>query len=465
MKKYILSLAVLMAWLGAFDAVATTFDVAEIPVITTVMNNGPTGNRINIVFLSEAYTASQKEIYFSDVRIAVEEMFKYSPYKEYKKYFNVQAIWVPSKDSLLSVIDYGQTPKTYFGQWGGLGYDTEKIHTTVKSFFGGSDKLVIDLLIGDEKGSAGGGQSDDPFIIGFASVPTGRVRHDTFYTKEIFADMNTHEFTHAFAGLADEYSGLVALKPGVEDIEISWPFRETPPNVTTEKNRDSVKWKHWIIPSVPVPTPSSASYADKIGLFEGAGSFSGGLYKPKQFCAMGKYHPEIERMHSLCEVCRENVVKTIYKYIDPTAEFTSDVGENTTIFTVNPPQPTDHSLSVVWKVDGEVVARNTNTFPVTDTEIGYGRHKLRMEIVDSTEFVRYDPDKLLVNYKEWDVVSLPLPDFTGDGTVDFEDFFRFADHFGQDVTTTEVQKYDLDWDGKISFGDFFLFADQFGDRL
>ena len=453
-----------MAWVfSAYSA--ETPAVGPAPVMTTVMNNGPSSNRINIVFLSEAYLPSQKEIYFQNINIAVEEMFKYSPYKEYRKFFNVYAVWVPSQDSLLSVVDYGQTPKTYFGQWGGLGYDTEKIHATVKSFFGKSDKFVIDLLIGDEKGNAGGGQSNDSFVIGFVSVPTGRVRHDSFYTKEIFADMNTHEFTHAFAGLADEYSGLVALKPGTGDLEISWPFREVPPNATTEKSRDLVKWKHWINTNIPIPTPSSASYADKVGLFEGAGSFMGGLYKPKQFCAMGKYHPEIERMHPFCEVCREAITKAIYKYVDPTAEFASYVGENTTIFTINPPQPMDHSLSILWKVDGEIVARNTNTFSVTDTEIGYGRHKLQMEIVDPTDFVRYDPDKLLVKSKEWDVISLPLPDFTGDGTVDFEDFFRFADHFGQDATTVEVQKYDLDWDGQISFGDFFLFADQFGDKL
>ena len=453
-----------MAWVfSAYSA--ETPAVGPAPIITTVMNNGPSNNRINIVFLSEAYTASMRETYFNDVNIAVEEMFKYSPYKEYKKYFNVWAVWVASQDSLLSIVDYGQTPRTYFGQWGGLDPDLKKIDVTLRSFFNQKDPTVMVLFVNDERISGSASQPERVSFLGLSSVGTSRMRHDLFYTREIFADMGTHEFSHAFAGLADEYSGLVALKPGMNDQDISWPLREVPPNATTEKSRDLVKWKHWINTNIPIPTPSSSSYADKVGLFEGAGSFMGGLYKPKQFCAMGKYHPEIERMHPFCEVCREAIVKTIYKYVDPTAEFASYVGENTTIFTINPPQPADHSLSILWKVDGVIVARNTNTFPVTDTEIGYGRHKLQMEIVDPTEFVRYDPDKLLVSSKEWDVISLPLPDFTGDGTVDFEDFFRFADHFGQDATTVEVQKYDLDWDGKISFGDFFLFADQFGKSL
>ena len=165
-------------------------------------------------------------------------------------------------------------------------------------------------------------------------------------------------------------------------------------------------------------------------------------------------------------VCREAIVKAIYKYVNPTAELVSDVGENTTVFTINTPQPTDHSLNIKWRVDGSVVATDVTSFPATDTEIGYGRHRLSVEVVDSTEFVRYDPDKLLVKSKEWDVISVPLPDFDGSGMVDYNDFFRFADHFGQDTNiTVEAQQYDLNWDGKVDFFDFFLFADEFGKSL
>jgi hypothetical protein len=51
----------------------------------------------------------------------------------------------------------------------------------------------------------------------------------------------------------------------------------------------------------------------------------------------------------------------------------------------------------------------------------------------------------------------PDPDFDGSGTVDFGDFFLFADAFGQ-----ADLRFDLDGSGTVDFGDFFLFADAFG---
>ena len=52
---------------------------------------------------------------------------------------------------------------------------------------------------------------------------------------------------------------------------------------------------------------------------------------------------------------------------------------------------------------------------------------------------------------------LPTGDFSGDGIVDFADFFLFADAFG-----TDDPAFDLDQSGMVDFADFFLFADAFG---
>ena len=52
-------------------------------------------------------------------------------------------------------------------------------------------------------------------------------------------------------------------------------------------------------------------------------------------------------------------------------------------------------------------------------------------------------------------------DFDGDGTVGFDDFFLFADAFGQSATG-DLARFDLSGDTQIGFDDFFLFADAFG---
>ncbi|MEW6749971.1 MAG: heparinase II/III family protein [Candidatus Latescibacterota bacterium] len=51
-------------------------------------------------------------------------------------------------------------------------------------------------------------------------------------------------------------------------------------------------------------------------------------------------------------------------------------------------------------------------------------------------------------------------DFDGSGSVDFADFFLFADAFGQPAAGA-LRRFDLDGSGSVDFADFFLFADAF----
>jgi len=65
-------------------------------------------------------------------------------------------------------------------------------------------------------------------------------------------------------------------------------------------------------------------------------------------------------------------------------------------------------------------------------------------------------DEIDAAVMEPESVSLP-GDFDGSGSVDFSDFFLFADAFGG---TDPL--FDLDGSGSVDFADFFLFADNFG---
>lgn len=57
----------------------------------------------------------------------------------------------------------------------------------------------------------------------------------------------------------------------------------------------------------------------------------------------------------------------------------------------------------------------------------------------------------------------PTPDLDGDGSVDFDDFFLFADVFGKTAADTDFDPgADLNIDGEVDFDDFFIFADAFG---
>jgi len=55
-------------------------------------------------------------------------------------------------------------------------------------------------------------------------------------------------------------------------------------------------------------------------------------------------------------------------------------------------------------------------------------------------------------------------DFDGNGSVDFDDFFLFVDHFGTSTGQAGFEPiYDLDDDGRVGFDDFFIFVDHFGE--
>ena len=60
-------------------------------------------------------------------------------------------------------------------------------------------------------------------------------------------------------------------------------------------------------------------------------------------------------------------------------------------------------------------------------------------------------------------VSLPSPDFNGDGNVNFADFLTFAGKFGSWLGQERYgTRCDLNGDAEIDFDDFLIFADSFG---
>ncbi|MCK9461980.1 MAG: IgA Peptidase M64 [Proteobacteria bacterium] len=87
-----------------------------------------------------------------------------------------------------------------------------------------------------------------------------------------------HEFGHGFGALGDEYFSSAT---GIDEDEMYAAGVEPwEPNITAATARDEIKWRALIAPETPVPTPDTAEYDGVVGLFEGAGYKSKGLYRP-----------------------------------------------------------------------------------------------------------------------------------------------------------------------------------------
>jgi hypothetical protein len=136
-----------------------------------------------------------------------------------------------------------------------------------------------------------------------------------------------HELGHAAFGLGDEYSAWAGCSSGETDRDVAPPGEVgLDPNVTTVTNRATLKWRHLISPGVPVPTmlnpdctecdlrPNVLDDDTKIGLFEGAGYYHCGRFRPAYTCRM-RSNPE-----PYCRVCIEAIAITLAEFGDPTPE-------------------------------------------------------------------------------------------------------------------------------------------------
>jgi len=112
-----------------------------------------------------------------------------------------------------------------------------------------------------------------------------------------------HEFGHSFAGLADEYYYD-------DSYETMYPSDTEPwePNITTLVDFKS-KWADMLGTDVKIPTePTGKGLYTQIGVYEGGGYQSKGVYRPVQECRM-----KINEAPLFCPVC-ERAIRRIIDY-------------------------------------------------------------------------------------------------------------------------------------------------------
>ena len=384
--------AALVAWFSPQACAQAT--------LTKLFTNGPAAKRINMVVLSEGYTAGQLGQFLNDARSAVSNLLASPPYLEYSNYFNAFAISVASAESgsdhhtpTLSLVNtYFNGTYDSFGtqrlitippnDWDGAYADGQgKVDALLQSLMPEYD-LVI-LLVNDTQYGGSGGTT----LISSLNSSS--------------AEIVKHESGHTFGGLTDEYTNAYPAYTTVEK-----------PNATAQTSRPLIKWGTWIDSATPIPTPQTSSYSMVVGLFQGAEYQTTGWYRPKLDCKMN--HLGI----SFCEVCAEQLVTSIYGRISaidsysPASSSLSVTYAQAMPFAAIPLRPATHSLALQWFVDGAPIAAATNsTFTLQPQLFANGNHALRAQVLDTTTLVRSDPFHLLSNSVTW-TVNISLSQMT-----------------------------------------------------
>ena len=274
-----------------------------VPAHKYILQSGSPQDKIDVAVVAEGYTSGETDLFYEDARKAVDAILSHQPFSEYAARFNFVAVALPSEDSGVSVPGEGLWKKTALGSH----FDTfymDRYLTTLRlrqmhdALCGIPYEHIVILANTDTYG--GGGI--------FNSYTLTTAHHKAFEPVVV------HEFGHSFAGLADEYY--------YDDQFVEYYYPDCEPweqNITTLFDFGS-KWDDMLPKFVAVPTAVSdknvwkeiekgKSPESMVGVYEGAGYQSKGVYRPYPDCRM-----KTNQAPAFCPVCQRSIARIIEFY-------------------------------------------------------------------------------------------------------------------------------------------------------
>lgn len=302
-----------------------------------IEKHGDPADKVDFLILGDGYSASERDKCEKDARRLKDILFATEPFKTRRNDFNVWAICAASAESGISRPSTGVHKRSAIGAtydaFGSERYILTFDNKAFRDVASWAPYEFVEILVNNNTYGGGG-------IFGLYST----VAADSLWSPYVFV----HEFGHHFAGLADEYyTSDVAYSPATQKVE---PWE---PNVTALLDPELLKWKQFVSPDTPIPTPwskaefeaysrdiqkrrreirkqnqpesemdalfkeerqheekllSSEKYSQKVGAFEGAMYEAKGYYRPQENCIM------FTRTDYFCKVCQSAIERVIDLY-------------------------------------------------------------------------------------------------------------------------------------------------------
>ncbi|NQU51692.1 MAG: T9SS type A sorting domain-containing protein [Bacteroidetes bacterium] len=310
--------------------------------VDTIQFSGNIEKRINVVILGDGYQSSEMETFTIDAQNFFNEWFRQSPFQEYKNFFNVFTIEVPSNVSGAS-LDPDNLIDNYFGSaFNSYGIErllvpkrSSKVVTVLANNFPEYDQVI--MLVNSTKYGGSGGW------IATAS------------THSSSGEIAIHEIGHSFSHLSDEY----------------WAgeqYASEKPNQTKESNQELVKWKNWL-------------NINEVGIYEYE-SPGEGWFRPHQQCKMRSL------FKPFCPVCGEQIFETIYNFTSPVLNYfpvnTDYVFTNSEeTFTLDLLKPEPNTLKIEWTLNGKPISGNTDSLKLLKSTLNKGINNLQVTVSDT----------------------------------------------------------------------------------
>jgi hypothetical protein len=310
--------------------------------VWTLFENGPPADKVDLLLISEGYTAGDMPKFHADATRLVEALFAHEPFRSRRADFNVRGLDLPSVRSGITRPRAGQFRRTPLSTEYNV-FDSERYILTLdnralRDAASAAPYEFVEILVNEEQYGGGG-------IFNFQATTSV----DSGFSDYVFV----HEFGHHFAGLGDEYyTSDVAYETGGTVHPEPWE-----PNITALHDPAALKWGDLVEPGTPLPTPwdkeayearsqrveaerrelrargvaeaeidrhfreqmevegsalASMTYSGTVGAFEGASYEATGLYRPEADCIMFTRDPV-----GFCRVCQRAIARVIDQYATP----------------------------------------------------------------------------------------------------------------------------------------------------
>ncbi len=348
--------------------------------VRTIISNGPTTSRYDVVILGDGYTSGEQTRFDADCLRFSQDLFLKEPYRAFAGYFNIHTVFRASQESGADHPD--ASPPIYRNTAYDASYNTGGTPRCL--YIGNTSLALADAALAPATEGRILVMVNDSRYGGCAST------FAVSYTGSQMSEVQIHEMGHSIGGLADEYDYPNSTYTGGEPGE---------PNATISSAGQ--KWSIW-------------QGTGGISAFEGCRYYRRGIFRPRSDCQMRS----LGRIH--CAVCTEALVLATYRRATPIGNpvpATSSVTllrPATQVFGFTNSAPASSATTITWRLDGQTVQSGSTSYTLASTNVATGPHLLEVEVQDNTNLVRRDPGGLLRPKQVWNVLiqDPTVPDLT-----------------------------------------------------
>ncbi|OPC77394.1 hypothetical protein B4N89_43565 [Embleya scabrispora] len=364
---------------GALAAETASGDGA----ITSIVDNGPTADRLDIVFVGDGYTAAELERFHTDVRARWAEIVAVEPYTTYASLFNVWAVDAVSRQSGVS----GDPSRDVVRDTAIGSYlwceNTERLlcvdEAKVDAYVGKAPAVDLVMVLANSGKYGGAGYNTPSPTLGYEGIATSSAHNAQSGQVAI------HETGHSLGKLADEY--FYPGVPGYEHYTGPEPGESNITELSAARMRSTrTKWYRRLGRTSPD--------GGTVGAYTGGGYYVTGLNRPTDGSLMrftGKPFnlPGVEAM-----IAGFHRHASAARALAPTAR-TLRAGDSARIALARPAGPAARPLRVRWYLDDKPLEPPASEDAVQVSELRLdprrpGPHRLTVVVVDPTDSVR-DP--------------------------------------------------------------------------